>query len=331
MQRLKRGKYELLMSVACEQVLQWEKDKRKSAQRDAQASLADFLSLYYLLKNHFSAALDEAYLHIIFFVFIAAIKPTCSCGLRTTRRIVGGQRALPGEWPWQAGLMVKNTTQIYCGGALINKEWIVTGAHCVTYRNASTLRVVLGEYDVTRHEGIELFRDVDSFQMHPSYHLLTADFDIALVRFKPALNRFSRFISPICLPTVNDSFPSGSNCTVTGFGRLAEAGHIAMTLQKAVVPIVSRDTCQAAYPDYNITPRMFCAGYASGGIDACQGDSGGPMVCRKDKRHWCLAGVISWGLGCARPRSYGVYANVTVLASWVHSALINSTICTPAV
>lgn len=116
---------------------------------------------------------------------------------------------------------------------------------------------------------------------------------------------------------------------MTGFGRLAEAGRLATTLQQAVVPIVSRDTCQVAYPDYNITPRMLCAGYASGGIDACQGDSGGPMVCHKDKSHWYLAGVISWGLGCARPRSYGVYANVTELAAWIRSALINSSICTP--
>ena len=242
---------------------------------------------------------------------------------------MGGQRALPGEWPWQAGLMVKNTTRIYCGGALINEEWIVTGAHCVTYRNASTLLVVLGEYDVTRNEGIEIFREVDTFHMHPNYHLLTADFDLALVRFKPALDRFSRFISPVCLPTADDSFHAGTNCTVTGFGRLAEAGSIATMLQQAVVPIVPRDTCQAAYSDYNITPRMMCAGYATGGIDACQGDSGGPMVCRKDQRHWYLAGVISWGLGCARPNSYGVYANVTMLASWVRSTLINSTICTP--
>lgn len=212
---------------------------------------------------------------------------------------------------------------------MLNNEWIITGAHCVTYRNATTLRVVLGEYDITRHEGIELFRDVDSFLVHPNYHLLTADFDIALVRFTPALIRFSRFISPICLPSGNDTFLPGTNCTVTGFGRLAEAGHTATTLQQATVPIVSHDTCQAAYPDYNITPRMMCAGYASGGIDACQGDSGGPMACRRDKRHWYLGGVISWGLGCARPRSYGVYANVPLLASWVRTTLKNYTMCTP--
>lgn len=266
--------------------------------------------------------------HVSRLVF-SVLKPSCTCGRRTTRRIVGGKRALPGEWPWQAGLMVKNTKQIYCGGALINQEWIVTGAHCVTYRNASTLMVVLGEYDVTRKEGIELFREVDGYQLHPDYHLLTADFDIALVRFKPALSQFSRFISPVCLPTANESFPAGTNCTVTGFGRLTEAGRQATTLQQAVLPIVSRDTCQAAYPEYNITPRMTCAGYVAGGIDACQGDSGGPLVCRKDKIHWYLAGVVSWGLGCARPESYGIYANVPVLASWVRSALINSTICSP--
>ena len=260
---------------------------------------------------------------------ISVVKPTCRCGQRTTRRIVGGDRVLPGEWPWQAGLIIKNTSQIFCGGALISKEWIATGAHCVTFRNASSLLVVLGEYDVTRKEGIEIYREVDGFYRHPHYDIVTADFDIALVHFTPPLNRFSRFVSPVCLPTTNDSFQAGTNCTVTGYGRLAEGGRLATSLQQAVVPIVSGDTCQKAFPEFSITPRMMCAGYVRGGIDACQGDSGGPLVCRKDKIHWFLGGIISWGLGCARPNSYGIYANVTVLATWIHSTLANYTICEP--
>ena len=65
---------------------------------------------------------------------------------------------------------------------------------------------------------------------------------------------------------------------------------------------------------------MRCAGYAAGGIDACQGDSGGPLVCSKDDK-WYLMGAVSWGIGYARPRRYGVYANMMDLKYWAQKTI----------
>ncbi|PNI44596.1 PRSS22 isoform 3 [Pan troglodytes] len=92
------------------------------------------------------------------------------------------------------------------------------------------------------------------------------------------------------------------------------------TLQKLKVPIIDSEVCSHLYwrgaGQGPITEDMLCAGYLEGERDACLGDSGGPLMCQVDGA-WLLAGIISWGEGCAERNRPGVYISLSAHRSWV--------------
>ncbi|XP_059577288.1 transmembrane protease serine 11C-like, partial [Alligator mississippiensis] len=91
-------------------------------------------------------------------------------------------------------------------------------------------------------------------------------------------------------------------------------------LQEATIKLIDPQICNRKEV-YNgvITPRMLCAGYLEGGVDACQGDSGGPLVTPDSRSMWYLVGIVSWGDECAKPNKPGVYTRVTYFRTWITS------------
>ena len=47
-------------------------------------------------------------------------------------RIVGGEEAADGEFPWQVSLRSVGSIGAthFCGGSIIDQNWILTAAHC---------------------------------------------------------------------------------------------------------------------------------------------------------------------------------------------------------
>ena len=86
-------------------------------------------------------------------------------------------------------------------------------------------------------------------------------------------------------------------------------------------PAITNAQCNSAYGGA-ITDSMLCGGFPGvGGKDACQGDSGGPYVCN-DGGKAVVAGVVSWGYGCAHPNYPGVYARNTLVLDWIKANMV---------
>lgn len=70
-----------------------------------------------------------------------------------------------------------------------------------------------------------------------------------------------------------------------------------------------------------IRRNFFCAGHATGGKDACIGDSGGPFTTMGSSDRFELAGIVSWGVGCAKPNQPGVYTRISEMQKWIREKI----------
>ncbi|XP_072539162.1 serine protease 27-like [Salminus brasiliensis] len=236
-------------------------------------------------------------------------------------RVVGGQAASPGAWPWQVSLQRSVYGSHFCGGSLINKDWVLTAAHCFTDTDTSNLVVYLGKQTLEGPNPNQVQRRVRQVIRHPNYVSATNDNDITLLRLDTSVT-FTNYIIPVCLAASGSSFPAGTKSWITGWGNIAEGVPLPSPgqLQEAQVPIVDSNQCAKLMKSAKITSNMICAGLRQGGKDTCQGDSGGPMVSKKGSV-WIQSGVTSFGFGCAQPNLPGVYTRVTQYQSWISKTL----------
>ncbi|MCH7801533.1 MAG: serine protease, partial [Chloroflexi bacterium] len=240
-------------------------------------------------------------------------------------KIVGGSIAQVGAWPWQVALLSDGSTPEsgqFCGGSLITDEWVVTAAHCMfdtsgALKQPSEIDVQAGIHALSSNAGQR--RDVSSIVVHPSYNPTTFDNDIALVKLSSPVTLDSTVSTIVPLTPEDGSLANpGVTATVTGWGTTSSGGLFSDDLRQVEVPIVSTSDCNSS-ASYNgaITANMLCAGsIEDGGIDSCQGDSGGPLVV-PDGAGWRLAGVVSWGTGCALPQKPGVYTRVSEMRDFI--------------
>jgi len=230
-------------------------------------------------------------------------------------RIVNGLNATHGSWPWMVSLQVYN--QHFCGGTIIDDQWVLSAAHCFRSHAAGEITAVVGEHRLDNEEESEADHDIQQIFIHKGYvpSSSSSPNDIALVRLKTPV-RYNSHVRKVCLPEHEIGyFDEYQDCHITGWGdtnNKADKKH----LQQFSYESLSLKECRYRWADYLIKDSHICIGRGEGG--ACMGDSGGPMVCREDGKFYQVGVTSFGGKDCEGEGFPNVYTRVNTFMGWVN-------------
>ncbi|NWT00286.1 GRAA protein, partial [Mionectes macconnelli] len=218
--------------------------------------------------------------------------------------IIGGTEVTPHSRPFMA--LIMKSGKVFCGGALIKENWVLTAAHCKVKAGS----IVLGAHSWKAREKQQQTFQIAKQVSYPCYDSASKENDIMLIQLnKRAI--LTAAVQPIPLPTSGDDPKPGTICTVAGWGQTDNRGRTSYTLREVNITVISRQVCNDKH-HYNgkpvITENMICAGAKEGKKDSCDGDSGAPLRCNNVMR-----GITSFGKKkkCGSVDGPGVYTRLT--------------------
>lgn len=299
------------------------------------------------MKLHFKLAVGTAMLATLSGCMVAGRDAEISDwpGMASVQTVSGGTiyhecgaTMIAPEWALTAAHCVENTRIETNGRAA---QYIEGNTGEMTRFGTLAVAAGLGDLTVIPKGTVFAVREV---VIHPGYQVAAPEKgnDLALLRIA---GRWDGPLMPIdgVTGTAGDLMRPYADIVAAGYGKVGETAqgeegvarggrHVrapSLILQEGYVPAVDTAVCDgqirarinesglaAVYPDISIDPAtQICAGI--GGSDACQGDSGGPLVLRTAPGEPVQAGIVSWGMGCARVESPGVYMRVSAYAPWI--------------
>ncbi|XP_011863895.1 PREDICTED: polyserase-2-like [Vollenhovia emeryi] len=226
-------------------------------------------------------------------------------------RIVNGEDAKVGEFPYQVSLQRKDNGHHFCGGSILNDDYVITASHCVSSKTADEIKVIAGTID---RNDPKSKHDVAKIIMHKDYDRANSWInDIALLRVKTPF-KVSSTIGHVPLPPKDFVVNVDDVAVVSGWGALKVGDPTTTKLQRVNVLIADREYCAWKYNSlgYNVHPTQVCAFDPSTPKGSCQGDSGGPLTVRGK-----LVGLVSWARGCGSTTYPAVFTRVVSYLDWI--------------
>lgn len=267
------------------------------------------------IDNHstVSKGLSHSVNKLAFATFaLGSLALASSQSMAVEQRIIGGTDATSGTYPWVVSLQSKDGSH-FCGASLLDKQWVLTAAHCVEGETAGGMQVVVADYNTKQVDTGEVKANVEAIYIHQQYG---DDNDIAVLKLATEVDKT---LVNAASNTFTDGLAVSTPLTVIGWGNTSTTGEsFPEILQQVEVPLSDHEACKTAYAavGQTVTANMVCAGFSAGGKDSCQGDSGGPLVI-ESAGSWVQVGVVSFGEGCAKANFPGVYTRVGNYIDWI--------------
>ncbi|OXU30913.1 hypothetical protein TSAR_001880 [Trichomalopsis sarcophagae] len=251
----------------------------------------------------------------------ALITFQCGSARRAQSRIVNGAEALPGEFPYQISLNVYGTHD--CGGSILNKDYVLTAAHCIGSNDTSIMKIIAGTTNLYELPESATTHNVSEIHVHKEYDGDDGwKNDIAILKVKPPF-KFNKYIAPAKLPIKNAAVNPGDEAVVSGFGRIKQGGPLSQKLLKAQVSIETLEYCQREIIGDPVRPTNVCIRNATAETGFCNGDSGGPLTVDET-----VVGIVSFSpnLGCAGfSRKPQVLTRVSAYIDWIDEQMVKGT------
>lgn len=273
---------------------------------------------------------------------LSALAPAANA--REDRIIGGTEVASINDVPWQVGLINRDQSRgsvfygQFCGGTIINPQWVLTAAHCLKNYKGSFLGVFAGNADLGVAPGTDV-HTAATWKVHPNYTPnRNADLDIeyndlALVKLASPLDLSAPAMEAATLPThiahdvapeVGDSIHvSGWGATITDELDIDYPGYPDV-LREVDLEVLSNGEVPCGEYSSSVWNSLYeiCVGVDGGGKDTCWGDSGGPYIDDIDgdgdgSTEPTLIGITSWGNGCAEAAYPGFATRVSSYVDWI--------------
>nr|KAF6484802.1 granzyme B [Rousettus aegyptiacus] len=225
-------------------------------------------------------------------------------------KIIGGHESKPHSRPYMAYIQfLQNEKKSRCGGVLVQKNFVLTAAHC----SGSSIIVTLGAHNIKKQEKTQQVFRVMKAIPHPDYNPKNFSNDIMLLQLEGNI-KLTKAVKPLRLPRAEDQVRPGQKCSVAGWGRVSLMNTYPDTLQEVELTVQEDWECECYLRNYYNGAIQLCVGNPTEKKASFQGDSGGPLVCEN-----VIQGIVSYGQkNGTTPRAY---TKVSRFLSWIKKTM----------